>query len=193
MSLPRGEDSRVVSVSEVTLSNNRARRFVIGANEEDGNVALKPSTTYAFYIRWIAQGQAFGNRLESSPSLPLLYTMPAAINSHNPAISDSCSATSTSTTAAIAVLVCLLIISTSAAIYFASNNISLRKRCKQENAAELKTMDISSTQDTRHVVYEDVDCPKEHAMTDSRAYGTVNDVNDQKISGECPYSEIAAV
>ena len=58
MSLPDGEDSRVTvaRVFEASPSSHRARHFVVGTNE-DNNVQLKPNTTYAFYIRWIAQEQ----------------------------------------------------------------------------------------------------------------------------------------
>ena len=50
------KDTRVANVykaGEIPSSHGN-NKFVVGTNESD-NVSLKPNTTYAFYVRWIAQ------------------------------------------------------------------------------------------------------------------------------------------
>ena len=78
-----------------------------------------------------------------------VYTTPPVVDRHNPSISDD-RATSKTATAVIAVLACLLFVALSAAVYFASNYISLKKRLKQlESAREMKTTEAASTQDSQ--------------------------------------------
>ena len=81
-------------------------------------------------------------------SIQTLYTTFPAVDYHNLSISDD-SATN-KTTAAIAVLACLLFVALSAAVYFASKYISPRKRHEQESARKMKTMEVTTTQDTRY-------------------------------------------
>jgi hypothetical protein len=49
----------------------------LNTSEERNDLVLKPKTTYAFYVRWIAvQDKTSQNRLQSTASLPALYTTP---------------------------------------------------------------------------------------------------------------------
>ena len=56
--MPEVGDGRVASVymAKEIPSSLGDKQFVVGTNE-DNNMPLKPNTTYAFYVRWIAQEQ----------------------------------------------------------------------------------------------------------------------------------------
>ena len=55
------KDTRVAKVYKAgeIPSSHVNNQFVVGTNESD-NVSLKPNTTYAFYVRWIAQEEVCG-------------------------------------------------------------------------------------------------------------------------------------
>ena len=52
----RDSSGRVANFYVAKEIPSRNNQFVVGTNEDD-NFSLKPNTTYAFYVRWIAEEQ----------------------------------------------------------------------------------------------------------------------------------------